>query len=323
MSFCLQKKPFTFRLSRKLNTSQGFIEKKRGWLIYLKGSTGNIGWGEVSPMQLSELKLCEEVLDELSANPSRQELEDGIINWPQAMSFGIGAALAEYDEIIGCKTNEGWLKGPPSARLLTQTKNSLLEEVDCLVKHFARSNQQLTVKWKVGIKSNSHEKTLLKQILERLPANAHLRLDANGGWNRDQAKKWIPNFLEDPRLEWLEQPLSTKDFEGLLELSEQIPIALDESLVANPSLREHWKGWQVRRPVLEGDPRNILHELKKGVGYRVLSTAFETGIGKRWLNHLAALQQQGPTPTAPGLAPGWCPKGPLFSPNPELVWSAV
>ncbi len=41
------------------------------------------------------------------------------------------------------------------------------------------------------------------------------------------------------------------------------------------------------------------------------------------MKHLAALQQQGPTPTAPGMAPGWCPNSQLFSSNPELVWDAA
>ena len=74
---------------------------------------------------------------------------------------------------------------------------------------------------------------------------------------------------------------------------------------------------------MEGDPRPLLKELEQGVGYRMVSTSFETGIGLRWIHHLAALQQLGATPTAPGLAPGWCPGGPLFSKNPQFVWQAA
>jgi O-succinylbenzoate synthase len=54
-----------------------------------------------------------------------------------------------------------------------------------------------------------------------------------------------------------------------------------------------------------------------------LSTAFETGIGRRLVAHLAALQAEGPTPTAPGLAPGWQPAGPLFAADPWKVWGAA
>jgi O-succinylbenzoate synthase len=55
----------------------------------------------------------------------------------------------------------------------------------------------------------------------------------------------------------------------------------------------------------------------------MLSTAFETGIGRRWLAHLSALQARGPTPSAPGLAPGWIPSSPLFSDDLFEVWEAV
>jgi len=50
----------------------------------------------------------------------------------------------------------------------------------------------------------------------------------------------------------------------------------------------------------------------------VISTAFETGIGRRWLNNLAALQaNEGPTPTAPGLAPAGGRREALFSGDPS------
>jgi O-succinylbenzoate synthase len=55
----------------------------------------------------------------------------------------------------------------------------------------------------------------------------------------------------------------------------------------------------------------------------MISTAFETGIGRRVVEHLAALQAQGPTPAAPGFAPGWQPDGPLFATDPERVWEAA
>ena len=57
----------------------------------------------------------------------------------------------------------------------------------------------------------------------------------------------------------------------------------------------------MRRPSLEGDPRLLLLDLQSGLPQRMLSTAFETGIGRRWLEHLAGFRP-GPPPAAPGLA---------------------
>ena len=71
------------------------------------------------------------------------------------------------------------------------------------------------------------------------------------------------------------------------------------------------------------DGNEEVDDLQEGVPQRMVSRAFETGIGRRWLHHLAALQMQGPTPAAPGLAPGWCPAGALFSDDPQVVWEAA
>ncbi len=168
--------------------------------------------------------------------------------------------------------------------------------------------------------ADEHERRLLERLLDRLPADARLRLDANGGWDRDTAGAWADRLVGDGRLEWLEQPLDPKDHEGLEHLAARVPVALDESLRQRPELRAIWRGWQVRRPSQEGDPRRLLNELRAGAPRLILSTAFETGIGARWLAHLAGWQASGLTPVAPGLAPGWLPAGGLFAADPTEVW---
>jgi O-succinylbenzoate synthase len=179
------------------------------------------------------------------------------------------------------------------------------------------------VKWKVAAAGETPERQLLAALLARLPATARLRLDANGGWDRPTAARWAEALASEARLEWLEQPLVPADVEGHRQLAGRLPVALDESLRQFPSLYRDWSGWQVRRPALEGDPRPLLVALQAGQPRRMLSTALETGIGGRLVAHLAALQQRGPTPTAPGLAPGWRPEGALFSTDPELVWATA
>jgi O-succinylbenzoate synthase len=161
-------------------------------------------------------------------------------------------------------------------------------------------------------------------LLERLPSSARLRLDANGGWDRATADGWAAALAEEPRLDWLEQPLAPADAEGLRALAARLPVALDESLRDCPELDvAGWPGWQVRRPAAEADPRPLLQALLAGTPRLMISTALETGIGRRLVEHLAALQALGPTPAAPGLAPGWRPAGELFSSDPQAVWAAA
>jgi O-succinylbenzoate synthase len=181
-----------------------------------------------------------------------------------------------------------------------------------------------TVKWKVASGDDGLERRVLETLLESLPHNGRLRLDANGGWDRATALRWAERLAREQRLDWLEQPLPPDDLAGLEELARLVPVALDESLRLNPQLGAGgWSGWQVRRPLAEADPRPLAAALQAGAPRLMLSTAFETGIGRRFLQHLAGLQALGPTPTAPGLAPGWRPRGGLFAQEPEAAWEAA
>ena len=316
-------KPFAFNLLRALKTSQGTIKKKEGWLIKLQSETGKLGWGEISPFQTSEKKICTKILHDLGNSPSLAALEKTIKQGPGVVGFGFGAALAEIDSLLTNNLLHKYQSPVSSAILLPTNELLIFKTIDSILNSGKDSDEGFTFKWKVAHHSNEYELTLLKKILSVLPTNSKLRIDANGGWSRNQANYWASKLENEPRLEWLEQPLAATDIEGLNELAKKIPVALDESLIHNPSLRHTWKSWQIRRPSLDGDPRILLKELTQKNSYRVISTAFETGIGKRWVEFLAELQKQSPTPTKPGLAPGWRPDTCLFSSNPHKVWDAA
>lgn len=275
----------------------------------------------------------------LAPQVSRADLEACLPQLPAPLAFALGAALAELDGLVGAEPSP-WRPAPPSAWLLPAGE-AALESLRALLESHALSTEgwstapeastgpaplnapALTVKWKLAAHPDPLERRLLEELLALLPPTARLRLDANGGWDRPTATAWADRLAGEPRLEWLEQPLPPGDQEGLEALAQRIPVALDESLRVDPSLRQRWAGWQVRRPALEGDPRPLLAELRAGRPRLMVSTALETGIGRRWVHHLAALQASGPTPTAAGLAPGWTPEGPLFAADPLVVWEAA
>ena len=263
-----------------------------------------------------------EGLAALAPQASRADLEACLPRLPAPLAFALGAALAELDGLVGAAAAP-WRPAPPSAWLLPAGEAALESLRALLVSHALSPEGSLTVKWKLAAHPDPLELLLLEELLALLPPTARLRLDANGGWDRPTATAWADRLAGEPRLEWLEQPLPPGDQEGLDALAQRIPVALDESLRVDPSLRQRWAGWQVRRPALEGDPRPLLAELRAGRPRLMVSTALETGIGRRWLDHLAALQTAGPTPTAPGLAPGWTPEGPLFAADPLVVWEAA
>lgn len=282
----------------------------------------------------------------------RAELEDRLPRLPLPLACALGMGLAELDGLASADGG-GWLKAPPSALLLPAGAAALAALEQALAdlsaepgrtaicqeavrpaaghdrtvsphSQASRGDPPLTVKWKVAAGDDAREREVLEELLARLPAGARLRLDANGGWECATAGRWATRLAGEPCLDWLEQPLPPDDLQGLEQLARRLPVALDETLRRHPELiTGGWPGWQVRRPLVEGDPRLLLQALQAGTPRLMLSTALETGIGRRFLHHLAGLQALGPTPTAPGLAPGWRPQGELFAQDPKTVWEAA
>lgn len=325
----LQWRPFRWLLPRPMHTAAGTWQARAGWLLRLESPDGRLGWGEAG-----WLCRAREAPPSMSLPSGSQPLA-GLEHWLETsagpIAFALGAAIAELS---------GEALDPPSSRsapLLPDASAHLLPAGEAMVpalEAWLESNAGLsqrapwpsTVKWKVAACKGDLEWRLLDHLLDRLPETARLRLDANGSWDRATSWRWAERLAGEPRVEWLEQPLAPGDLEGLQTLNNRLPVALDESLRLMPRLRSSWLGWQVRRPALEGDPRPLAAGLRRGLPQRMLSTELETGIGRRWLHHLATLQAQGPTPTAPGLAPGWVPAsctGGLFAPSPHEVWEAA
>ena len=316
----LQWRPFALPLPQPLRTARGLLQGKQGWLLRLELPGGAVGWGEAAPLD-GDLAPIEAAIGRLGARCSRANLEAALAcgALPPALAFALGAALAEGEG----RPLGRWRPAPPAAHLLPAGPAAIPALAAALAGHQEGSGGGPCFKWKVAVHPDPEERLLLERLLEQLPPTARLRLDANGGWDRATAAAWAGRLAREPRLDWLEQPLDSADDQGLEVLAARFPtvaMALDESLQARPELRQHWPGWQVRRPSQEGDPRPLLAELERGRPRLMLSTAFETGIGARWLHHLAALQADGPTPAAPGLAPGWTPPGELAASEPERVW---
>ncbi|MFM8525233.1 MAG: o-succinylbenzoate synthase [Cyanobacteriota bacterium] len=322
-------RPYRFTLPEALITAHGALAQRRGWLLRLEAETGALGWGEATllPPETPDPEALAAAIAALPVSLDRVALESLLPSLPLPLQGALGLALAELDG-LGSEGQGGWWPPPASAVLLPAGAAMLSALERVLASAEARAPQApsrlpLTVKWKVAAADPDLEWSLLSALLDRLPAAARLRLDANGGWDRITAWRWADRLLDDERLEWLEQPLAPADGPGLRQLAVRLPVALDESRRCDPGLARHWPGWLVRRPLLEGDPRPLLQALTAGQRRWMVSTAFETGIGWRLVGHLAALQQWGPTPCAPGLAPGWRPPGGLFQADPAAVWEAA
>ena len=297
------------------------ILNKTGWIIQLKNEKNNIGYGEVSPLKSEHLALCKSQLDKIPKQINENIFINEICKFHPCIQSAVNVALGEIRGILKFQNNYDFDDINKTAILLDS--NNILDELKNLRNNKTLVNKEITLKWKVGTLDSASEEKILEKILSEINNQVKLRIDANGSWDRNYANRWAEILSDNINLDWLEQPLSVDDLEGLKELEKKIPVALDESIIKYPDLIRNWKGWQIRRPSQEINPLILLKELEEKKGFRIISTSFETGVGMRVLNHFSSIQLTGPTPKVPGLALRNLPKTILFSNNPKDIWKSL
>ncbi len=321
MNLIFQKKSFFFKLSSKVDNSNTTYKNKSGWIIKLNNVDEGVGFGEVNPLRKKDLVKCQIQLNQIPKYVNSKNISELIKNFHPCIQSAINSSLAEIERKINFKENYCFNQVDQTAILLNPYNP--VEELKILKNNKLLNEKSLTIKWKVGIQDNSSEEKTLVEILNHLRSNIKLRIDANGSWKREIANRWVDILKDIENIDWLEQPLSKDDIEGLRELNKRMPIALDESLLKYPYLINEWDGWQIRRPSQEINPMHLLKELKDKKGFRSLSTSFETGIGRRWLFHLSSLQLMGLTPKVPGLALKKNPNSFLFLNDAQKIWDQL
>ena len=321
MNLIFKKKSYCFKLSTKVENSKTTYLTKSGWIIKLKNNDKKIGFGEVAPLLKEDLTKCEEQLNMIPEYLGVLNLSEQINIFHPCIQSAINSALAEINGKIIFKENYFFDEIDKTAILLNP--NNVISDLNEIKRIQSNIGKSVTIKWKVALKNNNEEEAILEEILSQIGNNIKLRIDANGSWGREMAKRWADILKDNKNIDWLEQPLSVDDIDGLKELNKKIPIALDESLLKFPTLIDEWKGWQIRRPSQEKNPDKLLRDLENKKALISISTSFETGIGRRWLYHLSSLQLQGPTPKVPGLAMNNFPNSFLFSNQAQKIWDQL
>jgi L-alanine-DL-glutamate epimerase-like enolase superfamily enzyme len=150
----------------------------------------------------------------------------------RALPPGSAAARAAVDMAL----HDLWGKrlGQPLYRLLgldpttiPPTSFTIAMDAPAEMARRAKESGLPVIKIKVG---GAEDEAMVRSIREA--TDARLRVDANGGWTREQAVAMIPR-LADYGVELVEQPLAAGDIEGLRwlrALNLGVPILADEPI---------------------------------------------------------------------------------------------
>lgn len=284
MSCRFSHKIYRLPLRVPLRTAHGVWAEREGIIVRLEDETGRAGFGEIAPLPwfgTETLAEAEALCRKFGATVTGEVL-DAVPARFGCVRFALAEARAEPAKAITATRL-------PVAALLPAGREALAALPAKLEAGY------LSFKWKVAVGAVDDELGIFDDLLAALPTYAKLRLDANGGWDRRQAGKWLERCAERP-VEFVEQPVAPDDEDALRGLAADYPVtlALDESLVRLTAARrwqaQGWPGVFVIKPALAGP----LHELAEWITATkadvVLSSAIETALGRAAILHAALTQ---------------------------------
>lgn len=330
MSVCSELS-FEFRAYRRpflkaLKTKHGLWTCREGIVLRLSDSTGQVGFGEVAPLPWFGTETLSQAIAFCQGLPTVLSAENifSILPTLPACKFGFEIALKNLANSGRCPE-----LAPARCSALLPTGPAALSAWSAL---WALGHR--TFKWKIGIAPVSTELAWLSTLMENLPLGAKLRLDANGSLDELTAYHWL-DYCDQlgHRIEFIEQPLPPARFEEVAKLTHRYKtaIALDESVTTLEQLKAHyfrgWRGIYVVKAAIVGSPSRLKHFCQDYPIDIVLSSVFETDIGRQALVDLA-LELQQIFPQAPQRVLGmgtqqWLPNDGLDDPDWEALWQRL
>lgn len=288
--YALEVRPYRRRFRRPITNHYGTWRVREGLLLRLEDGNGHFGFGECAPLPDFGTETLEAALAHLEAmgghfcadNPTGTNLP--------CLRTALDMALSQLHSAEASPPVQNAL---PVTALLPES----FDAIDSL-KHLLAAGYR-HFKLKIGLGEPVKENALYQQLDRLLPNDATLRLDANGAFDRDQARHWL-RFLEGRRLDWLEQPMPANAIEEMRLLAHEFstPIALDESVTRLDDLEticaRGWRGPLVIKPALIGSRERFIKIRATYNPRLVYSSAFETSIGLQYLLELAASDLQRP-----------------------------
>lgn len=277
--FRFEYRPYQRKFRQPLRTHHGIWAVREGILIRLEDEAGRVGFGEIAPLEWFGSELIEDAIALCESAPSSIDLD-----WIRNIS--LPACQFGFETALGSPLNTPILGDFESLNF-----SGLLGKIEDWKSLWDQGCR--TFKLKIAVAPIEIEIATVKLLLNELPKEAVLRLDANMGLNELETHQWL-EFCDSYNIELIEQPMTIDRFETILKLSQQYrtAIALDESVASLDQLRDcydrGWRGIFVIKPAIVGFPSKLREFCQQHQIDTVFSTVFETAIGRQMGLQLAA-----------------------------------
>lgn len=214
----------------EVRSAQTRWQSREGAVLLLRDREGRLGVGEASPLpgfSDESLAACRQALDRVHERIAGTDAE----GWPIAAGLdGLPAAQSAWESAVA----DLWARaeGLSVAQLLggpgyhgAIALNALITTVEAGESALGRG--LTTLKFKIGIHDFDAELALLRELRTRCGFDFALRLDGNGSWSVDAARRNLAQLAE-LRPEFVEQPVAPGELSRLGPCA--VPWAADESL---------------------------------------------------------------------------------------------
>ena len=303
--------PFSAPLRPPLNTSQGRVATREGFILKLVGDCGKVGLGEASPACWIDGRPLAETRAALEAIVMRLEgcrdaavLRSAVLGEGAAGCLTPAAACALDTALLDLEARSrdvgvaailgaaSQAPVPVSTLLTSQTPENVAREA--LV---ALERGYTVFKLKVGAGALEDDLANLNALRGATGASSFIRLDANRAWSFGQAVSAL-NAFGPEKIEFVEEPLGSCSPAELARLRDAagIALALDESVGSVTGL-EAFCAERGPAPVIVlkaarlGGPSRCLEIARAaraaGVAKIVVTDSIESSVGMSAAIHLA------------------------------------
>jgi o-succinylbenzoate synthase len=269
-----------------LKTSHGVWKIREGIIIQLTDSLGRSEQGEIAPIPWFGSESIEQATfwcQQIGENITTAQIHQ-IPDYLPASQFGFGSAVTAFSSPAVNDT------------ISILNLSALLPSGALAIASIPRLSAQgySTFKWKIGVLPIAEELAIWTQLMTALPTHAKLRLDANGGLTDMEAEQWLEICSQEPRIEFIEQPLGVDSIEQMQELAQRydIRIAIDESVATFAKIQaaytQGWRGIYTIKPGIAGFPWRLSEFITQHQLDVVFSSVMETSVGRDAAFRLAA-----------------------------------
>ena len=298
MSYELDEQQFSCRLQSPLQTADGTIGRREGFLLRVSDGE-RFGLGEATPLEgwTESLEDCENALAR-----ARTAIESGpnaaleAVDATAAARHGVALALADLAakrDANPLYRDLGALERVPRVPVnATIGDGSPTESADAA--RAAVDAGYECCKVKVGRSDVDADVERLRAVRDAVGPSVELRADVNGAWTFDEARRALDS-LEDVDLAVLEQPLPAGALEGHAELrGTDVEVALDEGLLehgVDAILEAEAADAVVLKPMALGGvdvARRVAAWLGEGGCAAIVSTTIDAVVARTAAVHLAA-----------------------------------